>query len=193
MQHCPYLQAEKINKVDLEALKYPIGKYQSVEVSNGQFEDWIATIESFPKTLTKLVAGLSYEELELPYRPGSWKIKQVVHHVADSHMNSFIRFKLVLSEENPTIRTYLENEWANTADANNEEIADSLLILEGLHKRWAVLLKNLDIADRKRTFVHPEYNDQHTLEWLLGLSDWHCRHHLSHIEQAIEKQGEFIS
>lgn len=178
--------------MDLEALKYPIGKYQPTEVTDDQFGKWITTIEEFPEKLKKVVSSLSYDELELPYRPGGWNVKQVVHHLADSHMNSFIRFKLIMTEENPTIRPYNEADWAETADATNEDVMDSLDLLEGLHKRWTTLLKSLEAADRKRTYFHPEYNKEFTLEWMLGLYNWHCKHHLAHIEQAIEKEGEFV-
>ena len=179
--------------MDIESLKYPIGKYQLTEtITDDQFTGWITTIRKFPEELKGLVVSLSYDELELQYRPDGWNIKQVVHHLADSHMNSFLRFKWILTEDNPTIKTYHEDLWAEKPDANNEEIVNSLEILEGLHNRWALLLENVDAMDRKRTFYHPEYDKQLSLEWLLGLYDWHCRHHLAHIKQAIEKDGEFI-
>jgi len=189
---CLSLNVKNNLTVDLDILKYPVGKYEPpVEITEDLFNQWITTIESLPEKLKKLVGNLSYDELGLQYRPGSWNIKQVVHHLADSHMNSFIRFKLVLTEENPIIRPYDESAWAKTADANNEEIMDSIDILEGLHKRWVILLKSLKEEDKKRTYVHPEYDKQFTLEYMLGLYDWHAKHHLAHIRQAIEKQGEF--
>lgn len=178
--------------MDLDTLKYPVGKYESIEITEEVFNQWVATIEEFPEKVKKLVSNLSYDELEFTYRPGSWNIKQIVHHLADSHLNSFVRFKLAMTEDNPTIRPYQEDKWAELPDANNEEIMDSLEILEGLHKRWTTLLKSLSSEDKKRTFLHPEYNHQLTVEWMLGLYDWHCRHHLAHIEQAIEKEGEFV-
>ena len=185
-------EKNNLTPVDLDALKYPVGKYDSpTEITEETFDLWIITIESLPEKLKKLVGNLSYDELELQYRPGSWNIKQVVHHLADSHMNSFIRFKLILTEDNPTIKPYDEAAWAKTADADNEEITDSIDILEGLHKRWVTLLKSLKDEHKKRTYFHPEYDQQFTLEWMLGLYDWHCKHHLAHIKQAIEMQGEF--
>lgn len=178
--------------MDIESLKFPVGKYQaSAEVSEDQFNQWVRTIESLPENLKKLVGNLSYEELEFQYRPGSWNIKQIIHHLADSHMNSFIRFKLVVSEEKPTIKPYQESEWAKTADADNEEINDSIEILSGLHNRWVMLLKSLTSDQKKRTFFHPEYEGELQLEWMVGLYDWHCRHHLAHIEQALKVKGEF--
>ncbi|GAB4246912.1 MAG: bacillithiol transferase BstA [Ekhidna sp.] len=178
--------------MDLETLRYPVGKYQPVEITNELFETWIDTIEQFPSQLKEQVSSLSFVELDLPYRPGGWTVKQVVHHLADSHINSFIRFKLVMTEDKPAIKPYQEAKWAELPDANNEDIVDSLSILEGLHKRWTTLLKNLTPEDKKRTFIHPEYNKELTLEWMLGLYDWHCRHHLAHINQAIEKNGAFV-
>ena len=170
----------------MEALKYPVGHYQYSEPSDEAWEQWITTIEELPTQLRKLVSPLSYEDLEKTYRPDGWNIIQIVHHLADSHMNSFIRFKLVLTEENPTIKPYNEGAWAETEDACHEDIADSLELLDGLHKRWATLLKNLESKDRTRTYIHPEYGKQYTLGWMLGLYDWHCRHHLAHIQLAIE-------
>ncbi|MEQ9468668.1 MAG: putative metal-dependent hydrolase [Ekhidna sp.] len=178
--------------MDIEILKYPVGKYIApAEIMDDTFNGWIGTLETFPEKLKKLVGNLSYDELELTYRPGGWNVKQVVHHLADSHMNSFIRFKLVLTEDNPTIKPYNEAAWARTPDADNEDINESIEILEGLHNRWVVLMKSLKPEDKKRTYFHPEHNKEFTLEWMLGLYDWHCRHHLAHIKQAIELQGEF--
>lgn len=178
--------------MDIEVLKYPTGKYEAPsEITEDIFEKWIDTLESLPEKLKKLVGNLSYDELELQYRPDSWTIKQVVHHLADSHMNSFIRFKWILTEDKPTIKTYNEVEWAETADATNEEIMQSTEILEGLHNRLVMLLKSLRPDQRKRTFIHPEYSKEISLEWMVGLYAWHARHHLAHIKQAIELEGEF--
>ncbi|WP_462252778.1 YfiT family bacillithiol transferase [Ekhidna sp.] len=178
--------------MDIETLKYPIGKYQPpAEVTDEIFSQWIETLATLPEKLKKLVGNLSYDELDMNYRPGSWSIKQVVHHLADSHMNSFLRFKWILTEEKPTIKTYNEVEWAKTADANNEEIMESIEILGGVHNRLIMLLKSLNNDQKKRPFVHPEYGEEFTLEWLIGLYAWHSRHHLTHIKQAIEMEGEF--
>lgn len=179
--------------MDIEVLKYPVGKYDAPgEITDDQVNQWIQTLEALPDQLKKIVGNLSYDELELQYRPASWNIKQLVHHLADSHMNSFVRFKLIVTEDTPTIRPYNEKEWARTADANNEDIMDSIEILEGMHRRWVLLLKSLSPEDRKRTFFHPEYEGPLTLEWMIGLYDWHSRHHLAHIKQAIELDGKFV-
>ncbi len=178
--------------MDLENLKFPIGKYKvPEEITEELFEEWVSTLNTLPEELKKRVGNLSYNELELIYRPGGWNIKQVVHHLADSHMNSFVRFKLIITEENPTIRPYTQEKWAKTADAINEDIMDSIAILEGIHKRLVTLLKSLSTEQKQRTFIHPEYNKQLTLIWMVGLYAWHSSHHLAHIEQALEHKGEF--
>lgn len=171
-----------------EALKYPVGKYQYVIPDEEVWTQWISTIETLPEKLKKVVSTLSFEDLEKTYRPEGWNVKQIVHHLADSHMNSFIRFKLVLTEENPTIKPYNEAEWAKTEDACSEDVADSLDLLTGLHKRWTTFLKSIKPEDRTRTFVHPEYGNQYDLNWMLGLYEWHCRHHLAHIQMAIDSK-----
>ncbi|MBC6425567.1 MAG: putative metal-dependent hydrolase [Ekhidna sp.] len=177
--------------MNLEALKYPVGQYNYLQADKEVINKWITNIEALPQKLKKLVGNLSYEELELQYRPDGWNIKQVVHHLADSHMNSFIRFKLIQTEDNPTIKPYDEAEWAKTEDGSNEDISDSLDLLEGLHKRWSIFLKSREEKDWQKVYTHPEYRAQKTMEWMLGMYDWHCRHHLAHIKQAIEKEGIF--
>ncbi len=177
--------------MDLESLKYPIGKYHYSKPDKEQLLGWIKTIQYLPEELRKLVGTLSYEEMDLLYRPEGWNIKQVVHHLADSHMNSFIRFKLVFTEQKPILKPYNEADWAETEDANSEDIQDSLDLLGGLHKRWTTLLSSFRDEDFRKMYTHPEYNEQKTMEWMLGMYDWHCRHHLAHIKQAIELKGEF--
>lgn len=178
--------------MDIETLKYPVGTYEApTEITDEIIDQWIETLENLPEKLKKLVGNLSYDELELQYRPGSWSVKQVVHHIADSHMNSFVRFKWILTEDKPTIKTYNEVEWAKTADAGNEEIILSTGILEGIHGRLVMLLKSLRPDQKKRTFIHPEYGKEFSLEWMIGLYAWHTKHHLAHIKQAIDLDGKF--
>ena len=174
--------------MDIEKLRYPVGTYTFTPPDDERWKQWINTIETLPEKLRKLVSNLSFDDLEKTYRPEGWNIIQIVHHLADSHMNSFIRFKLILTEDNPTVRPYNETEWAKTEDASNEDIADSLDLLDGLHKRWTTLLKSLDAEQKARTFIHPEYANQYPLVWMLGLYDWHCRHHLAHIQLAIDSE-----
>lgn len=178
--------------MDLEELKFPIGKYQPPsEINEDLISDWIGVLEKLPSDLQGLVETLSYEDLDLVYRPQGWAIKQVVHHIADSHMNSFIRFKLIMTEEKPTIRPYNQAEWAKMDDANNPEVATSLGILEGVHTRLVTLLKGLSPSDWDRPFIHPEHDGELSLGWMIGLYAWHSQHHLAHIKQAIEKEGDF--
>ena len=178
--------------VDLDQLKYPIEKYKTPENINLEIiTGWISTLETLPENLRSLVENLSYECLDWIYRPKGWRIKQVVHHIADSHMNSFIRFKLIMTEDNPTIRPYMEAAWAEMPDANTPEIASSLAILDGLHARLTLLLKDLISDDWNRTFHHPDYENKLTSGWMIGLYAWHSSHHLAHIKQAIEKEGNF--
>lgn len=178
--------------MNLEELKFPIGKYEPpLEIDQATVSEWISVLEKLPAELRETVENLSYEHLDSIYRPNGWAVKQVVHHLADSHMNSFIRFKLIRTEEKPTIRPYSQDGWALTPDANNSEIATSLNILDGVHVRLVTLLSDLHPDDWNRTFVHPEHEKEPTLGWMIGLYAWHSKHHLAHIKQAIEKEGDF--
>jgi len=179
--------------MELEKLKYPLGKYSKPSsFSSEKINEWISEIALFPTRLTKLVENLSPDELLWVYRPNGWNIRQVVHHCADSHMNGLIRFKLSLTEDTPTIKPYLEGKWANTADVNEAPIEDSLKIIEGLHSRWAYLLKSLNSEDLKREFIHPEHGKHFSLAEYIGNYAWHSNHHLAHIKQAISHKGNFL-
>lgn len=169
----------------IEKLKYPIGKFQKPEsITKSHVEKWIKVIAEFPDELNREVKDLTAQELEKQYRPDGWTIKQVVHHCADSHMNSFIRFKLALTEKVPTIKPYVENLWAELPDSKNYPVKDSLKILEGLHARWSNLLKNLSDDDLEKEFIHPETNEKISLISNVGFYAWHCKHHLAHIINA---------
>jgi DinB superfamily len=170
----------------------PIGKFsRPAVITDNQFKAWISEIEEFPCELKELVSGLSDEEIGWRYRPGGWTIKQVVHHCADSHMNSFIRFKLTLTEELPTVRPYLEDKWAELPDTLEVDITESLKIIEGLHSRWVIMLKSLSSAELEREFIHPDSQASITLAENIGLYAWHSNHHLAHIRQAIDNTGRF--
>lgn len=180
------------SNLDIEKLKFPIGKCPNIDtVSQKELENWLAIIEVFPSKIKKLTYSLSVEELNWTYRPKGWSIKQVVHHCADSHMNSFIRFKLALTEDIPTIKPYEEQLWADLPDGNSSDISSSLQMIEGIHMRWTLLLKNLSTTDYKRQFFHPANNKISTLEETVGVYAWHCNHHLAHIEQALLHKGQF--
>lgn len=178
--------------IDLESLRYPIGKLNvPKEVSQGQIEEWIETIESFPAKIRELTETLSNEELDWKYRPDGWMIRQVVHHCADSHMNSFVRFKLTLTEDVPTIKGYFEDRWAEMPDTTEVPISASLSLLDGLHARWSTLLKSMSEDDFKKKLFHPEHKRELSLTYMLGLYAWHCKHHTAHIKQALEHRGQF--
>lgn len=179
-----------MDQQELEALKYPIGRYQRQQAVHAtQIEQWIGEIEVFPNQLRKVLKSLPEEGVKWRYRPGGWTIQQVVHHCADSHMNSFIRFKLCLTEDTPTIKPYHEALWAELPDANSVPIMSSLSILEGLHSRWFRLLESLSGADIDKGVRHPEYSGVMTLRDLIGLYAWHGKHHLAHIVNAVQRQS----
>ncbi|HLF33504.1 MAG TPA: bacillithiol transferase BstA [Cyclobacteriaceae bacterium] len=177
-----------MESTDIEKLKYPIGKYERPQVITRETIDrWIGEIEEFPSILRKQVSGLTEKQLSLHYRPGGWMVRQVIHHLADSHMNSLTRFKLSLTEENPVIKPYKENLWAELPDGKEADINISLLMLEGIHKRWAYLLGRMKPEQFERAYIHPERKSPQKLDGVLGLYAWHCNHHLAHIKQALEK------
>lgn len=178
--------------VDTESLRYPIGKLQSPkDLSQEQISRWIEEIASFPSKIKELTKDLSAEQLLWKYRPDGWTIHQVVHHCADSHMNAFIRFKLTLTEDVPTIKGYFEDKWAEMPDTTHAPISTSLFLLEGLHDRWVTLLKSMGEEDFKKKLFHPEQGRELSLTFMLALYSWHCRHHAAHIEQALNYEGQF--
>ena len=181
-----------MNKIDLDKLRFPIGKFEKPSIiSAEQITIWINDIEQFPKKLCKLVEELPNEALDWKYRPKGWNIKQVVHHCADSHINSFCRFKLSLTEDTPTIKPYFEEKWAELPDVIDADINDSLQIIKGLHSRWAILLKALQENDFEKEFIHPEHGKRFSVAENIGVYAWHGNHHLAHIEQAIQFRGKF--
>ncbi len=180
------------NNLNLEKLKFPIGPCPKIDdVSKNDLENWIGTIEEFPSKIKSLTETLSVEELNWIYRPEGWNIKQVVHHCADSHINSLIRFKLALTEDVPTIKPYEEQLWAELTDGNSDNILASLQIIVGIHSRWVLLLKSLGETELKRQFFHPANLKTSSLDETIGVYAWHCNHHLAHIEQALLHKGQF--
>ncbi|WP_102707727.1 YfiT family bacillithiol transferase [Terribacillus saccharophilus] len=167
--------------------KYPIGQFQQVgPIVEEQIKLWIEEINQLPEQMTSLVNGLSEAELLHTYRDGSWNIKQLVHHVADSHLNSFIRFKLALTEENPIIKPYEEAEWAKLPDYAMPP-QSALDLLASIHRKWVVLLRSLTAEQLERTFQHPESGEV-SLKENIGIYAWHGKHHLAHIRLALESQ-----
>jgi uncharacterized damage-inducible protein DinB len=171
-------------------LRYPIGKYEPKPFSKEVKEEWLADIKFLPQALENAVSNLDEAQLQTPYREGGWTVHQLVHHVADSHMNAYCRFKLGITEENPTIRPYDESLWAKTPDVEQLPINVSLTILHALHQRWSVLLQGISDADlQQRTVYHPEYKKEFTLWLLLGMYAWHGRHHTAHITSLRERMN----
>ncbi|NEW08001.1 bacillithiol transferase BstA [Paenibacillus sp. SYP-B3998] len=174
----------------MEDLRYPIGLFEHEgEITQEQLQVWMADIESTPRRLQAAVAGLSDEQLDTPYRPGGWSVRQVVHHVADSHLNSYTRFKLALTEEQPTIRPYYEDRWASLSDGKSAPVELSLALLDALHSRWMILLHSLNQDQLARAFVHPESGNKIRLDWNVGNYAWHGNHHITHITRLRDRRG----
>ncbi len=173
----------------MEDLRYPIGRYTAQPFSEKLREEWLIDIQFLPQHLENAVLNLDEAQLNTPYRDGGWTVKQVVHHVADSHMNSLIRFKLGLTEDNPGIKAYDENAWVQLADTQNLPVNVSLTLLHALHIRLYELLKNMSRADLDRTLYHPEHKKQFTLWEFLGLYAWHGRHHTAQIPSLRDRMG----
>ncbi|MFC4261770.1 YfiT family bacillithiol transferase [Ferruginibacter yonginensis] len=170
-------------------LSFPIGKYIEQPFSQQQLEEWLIDIEVLPKAIEYAITNLDEAQLNTAYRPNGWTIIQVVHHVADSHMNAFIRFKLGLTEDNPTIKPYDQNAWALLNDVQTIPINVSITMLYAIHVRMVAVLKSITTEQWQRTVVHPEYNKQMTLWYLLGNYAWHGKHHTAHINKLRDRMG----
>ena len=179
-----------ITETDLELLRYPIGRFNKpTTFSSEEKQIWINRISTFPARLHKGVISLTNEQLDTSYRPDGWTIRQVIHHSADSHMNSFIRFKLALTEDKPTIKPYYEERWAELADSKTMPIEASLELLTVLHYRWVVLLNSLSDEELKKVFIHPEHGTEISLYTNTANYAWHGDHHLAHITGLKERKG----
>ncbi|HKK45463.1 MAG TPA: putative metal-dependent hydrolase [Balneolaceae bacterium] len=164
----------------MEDFRYPIGRYRAAQsVAPRDVAKWIDEIEALPRQLQTAVSSLSDEQQDTPYRKGGWTIRQVVHHIFDSHANSYIRFKLALTEDRPTIKPYDQEAWAKLSDSKLP-VDVSLNLIKGLHERWGHLLKSLDEAQLSRELVHPESGTL-IVKSMIGLYAWHGKHHLAHI------------
>ncbi len=169
--------------------RYPIGKFTyDGPPTEDQRKKFIADIEQTPAALRAAVQGLSPQQLETPYREGGWTVRQVVHHVPDSHLNAYVRFKLALTEDEPTIKPYMENLWAELDDSRSTPLEVSLALLDSLHIRWVRLLRSLKPEDWKRAFQHPELGIV-ALEKNLALYSWHGQHHVAHITEFRKRMG----
>jgi len=165
--------------------QYPIGKFHAPEsLSPEDRARFIETISSAPAGMREAVGKLTPMQLDTPYREGGWTVRQVVHHVPESHMNAYIRFKLALTETNPVIKPYDEAAWARLNDVGTARIEASLTLLESLHERWVVLMRGLTADDWRKQYVHPEYGEARTLEYTLALYAWHGEHHIAHVRSV---------
>ena len=176
--------------ISIEKLKYPIGKPNIPdEILPAHISDWIAILAQFPERLNNLVSNLSAAQLNTPYRPGGWTIRQVIHHLSDSHHNSYTRFKWTLTENNPVIKTYDEKKWAELFDSTHGPIALSLEAISALHAKWVYVLRGLDMSELSKYFIHPDGNEKVSLKENIGIYAWHCNHHYAQIAQLIEREG----
>lgn len=173
----------------IENLRYPIGKYTVQPFSQEQKEQWLLDLKFLPNELEFAIENLDEAQLVTPYREGGWTVRQLVHHVADSHINAYVRFKLGLTENNPAIKPYEEKEWATLNDVNTVPINVSLTLLHALHQRWVAAIK--DIADKQweRVVFHPEHEKEMSLWYLLGMYAWHGKHHVRHVTALRERMG----
>jgi hypothetical protein len=170
-------------------LRYPIGKFRlPKDVSDADHQSFIKQIAEAPTQLREAVSGLGEDQLATPYRPDGWTVRQVVHHVPDSHLNGYVRIKLALTENEPTIKTYNQPAWADLDDARNGPIDPSLQLLESLHDRWVRFLRTLEPGELQRSFKHPEWGLV-TVGQTIALYAWHGRHHVAHITSLRERRG----
>jgi hypothetical protein len=171
-------------------LRYPIGKFAPPETFSGASRAAaIAAIAALPGELSAVVAGLDEAQLDTPYRDGGWTVRQVVHHLPDSHLNAYVRHKLAMTEDEPTIRPYQEARWAELPEATSAEPELSLRLLDALHARWARFLGSLDDAAFARVFIHPDHGRRMSLDWSVGMYAWHGRHHTAHIRALRERRS----
>mgnify|MGYP001952350338 CR=1 FL=1 len=171
----------------MDNIKYPIGHFEvTEEISKNELNQWIDEITVFPTLLNEVVGNLNEEEQKLTYREGAWTIKQLVHHIADGQINYYTRIKLALTEDNPIIKPFEENEWASLVDSELPLTA-SIKIIEGIHERFSYLLKNLTEEQLNKIFSHPVTGKQ-TIPTTIGFCAWHIRHHLAHIKIALENK-----
>lgn len=170
--------------------RYPIGKFELLPYSEELRKKWLADIQFLPQDIERAIQTLDEHQLQTPYREGGWTVNQLVHHIADSHMNAYIRFKQGLTETNPHIRPYDQNGWATTRDVQTVPVNVSVTLLHALHRRLLAILEGISEDDfNTKTVFHPEHNKELTLWFLLGMYAWHSRHHLAHINNLKEKNG----
>lgn len=179
-----------MTKQELENLKYPIGKFDCpTNIYPQQIEGWISILEHFPNRLEHLVKNLSDDQLDTPYRPEGWTVRQVIHHLSDSHHHSYARFKWTLTEDAPVIKAYYEDRWAELFDTKSAPIDMSLLHLKAIHAKLVYLLKGLSDNDLNKHFIHPETQSEVVLKKNIGMYAWHSNHHYAHIENLMKRNN----
>jgi hypothetical protein len=171
---------------DLEKLKYPIGTYQAQIISESDIKSWINELAVLPQEIVAVTKNLTEQQLEIPYRPDGWTVRQVIHHLADSHINAYTRVHLTLTETKPEVRPYDEVKWAELSVAKTGDIQLSIAILKAIHQRLGLLLQSLSFDDFKRTYYHPAVQKEFTLGYLVGSYAWHGKHHLAHIKLTLK-------
>ncbi len=175
---------------DLEHLKYPIGRYQKPEARTPELmQEWINVLTLLPSWMDACIENLDEAQLHVPYREGGWTIQQVVHHVADSHMNAFIRLKLALTEDNPTVKPYDENAWSQLEDVKQVPVNISVTMLHTIHRRMVTILKNMKETDWERTYFHPQYQKSFPLWEMVALYAWHSQHHTEHVRRLRDRMN----
>lgn len=173
----------------MEDLRFPVGRVVlDPEVTPAKRAGWIEEVAGAPSALRDVVAGLTDAQLDTPYREGGWTVRQVVHHLPDSHLNAYIRFKWALSEDEPTIKAYDEKAWAELPEAREAPVETSLALLDSLHERWLMALRAMAPSDFERVLVHPE-RGRITLDVMLQIYAWHGRHHVAHVRSLRERSG----
>jgi hypothetical protein len=174
---------------ELEGLRFPTGRFVRVEASDAAMRAaWRDVVAETPARLRAAVSGLTDAQLDTPYRPGGWTVRQLVHHVPDSHLNAYVRFKLGLTEDGPAIKPYDEAAWARLADGVHADIETSLVLLESVHTRWVRILDAMSVADFQRPLLHPEIGTV-TLDTMLQIYAWHGPHHVAHVTGLKEREG----
>jgi hypothetical protein len=169
--------------------RYPIGQFQPQPFSEAQKEEWLSDIKFLPQAIENAINNFDEHQLQTPYRDGGWTVQQLVHHVADSHINAYCRFKLGYTENNPTIKPYEEKLWVQTSDVSNLPVNISVTLLHAIHQRLYEFLKSFNESDWQKSVVHPEHGKQIILWDLLGMYSWHGRHHVAHITSLKERMN----
>lgn len=175
---------------NIEHLKYPIGRYEKpASYTSQQLKEWTSVLQALPSWMDACIENLDEHQLQVPYRDGGWTIQQVVHHVADSHMNAYIRLKLALTEDNPVVKPYAEAAWAELPDTRVVPVNVSVTMLHAMHRRMVAVLQHMQPSDWERTYFHPEHKRNFPIWEVVAMYAWHSRHHTEHIRRLRERMN----